>query len=118
MTKRTIVNKLQTLGVQQFSKDLCNITWSDTGHSIQVNFWNVDVVFPCKYNSEHTDAKMMSVDLLYRKNDSIHANSYCHYFRDVSDVSIKDFMSLETIIDFMDMIRDNRSVGLRLTKGA
>lgn len=118
MNKRTIVNKLQSLGVEMFSNTPTNITWFDTGHSIRIDFWNIDRVIPCKYNQAETDLIPMGVELLYRKDDKIHCNAYYHHFNDVSTVSLNEFMSLKDSFDLKDLIYKTQSVGIRLNKGA
>lgn len=115
LTIKQIEGKLRSIGVNKFAPNqLSDVTWVDLDDRIQIDFWNIDRVIPCKYNSNETDLVPMGVSLLYRKNDRINANAYDHYFRDISEASVSEFMALETVWDLKDFIYKHQSVGIRL----
>lgn len=116
MRLKTITDKLNALGIKEFSKDLDSITYyvDIKEGSIRIDFWNINRVIPCKYNHENTDLLPYGVEILYKKNARIHSNNNDHVLRDIATVSKEDFLNCKDWLDFKSLIDEAQAVGIKL----
>lgn len=118
MRQKTILKKLESLGVVEFRGNRPNqaITYYSNAEEgyIDVDFWNIASIIPCKYNHDYRDLVPFGVRILIKKDAKINANVHDHVFKDVSSVSKREFMDLADWLDLKKMINECQSIGLKI----
>ena len=116
MQLKTLIKKLESIGVKKFTcaEELSDVTYFVSKDGVDINFWNIDRVIPCKYNSADLDLIPLDVRLIVTKAGRINANSYDHVLKDITEIDYHAINRLQDVMDLKALIYRHQSVGLKI----